>query len=202
MSAAPCPAHRARARAFVPLRGARGAHGAARAFQEAALQLVAQAIANEDHEFGLELCKRASSVIYDPRIPSLMGECERPSRRPARARGAQLARWSHACVRRLRLLLSPPAPRSAYPLVQATKSRETRWRRSARTALHSPWTPPSPARPFHQRCCLVRTCLCGSILYSVPRLRPRARVATQPKDAGARAAPHTRHRRGSGRRSV
>jgi len=44
--------------------------------QEAALQLAACAIANSDHEFGLELCKRAGTVIYDPRICCMMGECE------------------------------------------------------------------------------------------------------------------------------
>jgi hypothetical protein len=43
--------------------------------QEAALQLAAKAVANADHEFGLELCKRAGSVIYDPRLCAMAGEC-------------------------------------------------------------------------------------------------------------------------------
>jgi hypothetical protein len=42
---------------------------------EATLNLAVRAIANADHEFGLELCKKASAVIYDPRLCSIMGEC-------------------------------------------------------------------------------------------------------------------------------
>lgn len=42
---------------------------------EATLNIAARAIANADHEFGLELCKKASAVIYDPRLCSIMGEC-------------------------------------------------------------------------------------------------------------------------------
>ena len=34
-----------------------------------------KAVANADHEFGLELCKRAGSVIYDPRLCAMAGEC-------------------------------------------------------------------------------------------------------------------------------
>jgi hypothetical protein len=92
------------------------------ALQEAALQLAAQAVANSDHEFGLELCKRAGSVIYDPRICSMMGECERPSDRPppprARARAyihsdarthAQPAHCQNTSMRCVLLLLLPTA---------------------------------------------------------------------------------------------
>ena len=43
--------------------------------QDAALSIALLAIANSDHEFGLEVCKRAGSVMYDPRICSMMGEC-------------------------------------------------------------------------------------------------------------------------------
>ena len=118
--------------------------------QEAALQLAAQAVANSDHEFGLELCKRAGSVIYDPRICSMMGECERPSDRPPCARARTYIR-THACThaagalpKRVNALRATPAAadRAHCPAVQATKSRETRSRPSARIAPPSPWIPP------------------------------------------------------------
>jgi hypothetical protein len=36
--------------------------------QDAALSIALLAIAKSDHEFGLEACKRAASVMYDQRI--------------------------------------------------------------------------------------------------------------------------------------
>jgi hypothetical protein len=78
--------------------------------QEAALQHAAQAVANSDHEFGLELCKRAGSVIYDPRICSMMGECKRPAAaRVHTFARTQLAHCQNASVRCVLLMLLPTA---------------------------------------------------------------------------------------------
>ena len=103
---------------------------------EAALQLAARAIAHEDHEFGLELCKRAASVIYDPRICSMMGECYE-------LKGLAVRFFSIYLKASLSLHLQVKVRKIGnLDDALAHYKQVTRSKPSARTARRSPWTPP------------------------------------------------------------